>query len=104
MAFWLSRQGAELVRVGSRVVAALGPEMGENSCLSQKRQHAPGEGVNCKAALFKRGQPQDNLAGRLGICQSKMLFHLTAWGGLFLPLASPGGDKGPSCGLCTALE
>lgn len=83
-----------------------GPWDGRKQPPFSKERACTWAGGELQSCLIQAGAttPQDNLAGRLGICQSKMLFRLTAWGGLFLPLASLGGDKGPSCGLCTALE
>jgi len=103
VAFWVSRvgQGKE------QSCCCFWPRDGEKIAAFIKRECAPGQGGSCKAALFKQGQPQDDFAGRQhskAWHQSKMLFHLAVWGGLFLPLASPGGDERPSCGLCTALE
>lgn len=96
-------------QAGSRVVAALGPELGRKQpSLSERESMHLGRGRNAKLRYSSRGNHRMTLQGDrtagLGICQSKMLFHLAAWGGLFLPLASLGGDEGPCCGLCTALE
>lgn len=80
---------------------------GENF-LKRESVCASGQGGNCKAALFKHGNHRTTLQGdrtvELDICQKKMIFHLAAWGGLFFPFPSLGGDEEPSCGLCTALE
>lgn len=60
---------------------------GENSFLPQKRECIHHGGRELQSCLIQ-GQAQGDRTVGLGICQSKMLFQLTAWRGLFLPLPS----------------
>lgn len=95
--FRVSRQGAGLIRVSSWAVATLGPVMGGKAVAFLKGEREPGKRGAAKLHYSSRGKHRTILQGGrtvgFGICQSKVIFHLAAQGGLFLPLAPPGERK-----------
>lgn len=95
--FRVSRQGAELIRVSSRAAATLGPVMEGKAVTFLKGEREPGKRGTAKLHYSSRGKHRTILQGGrtvgFGMCQSKVIFHLAAWGGLFLPLAPLGETK-----------
>lgn len=100
---WVSRQEAELARVRSELV--LFWALSWKPFSKEREDLATGELQSCPSS---RGKHRAALGGgrtvRLGVCHSKVIFSLAAWGMLFLPFSPSWGDAEPSCGLCTAFE
>lgn len=89
VASWVSRQGAELVRVRSELVLLWALNW---KPFSKERENlATGELQSCPSSSRKhRAALWRGRTVRLGICRNKVIFSSATWGILFLPFTPPG--------------